>query len=945
LTRVSRIFEASRETRTETHDDMATMAFPEMDPKENDLANTEAAQAAGYSAENITVLEGLSAVRKRPAMYIGSTGEQGLHHLVYEVVDNSVDEALAGHASRIDVTIHVDNSITVIDDGRGIPVDNKIINGVTMPAVQVVLTILHAGGKFDASNYKVSGGLHGVGVSCVNALSEEFDVEIWRDGYAWEMDYSKGDPISELRRMGATTRKGTKVHFLPDKTIFSVHEYNFDTLANRLRQLAFLNKGIEITLTDERTTDAKTGDAKTHVFKYVGGIAEFIKLLNKGKQVLHEKPIYMESERDDIAMEIALQWNDAYSITEFSFANNINTVDGGTHLSGFRTSLTRTINAAGKSMGLFKEAEALSGDDVREGMVAVVSVKLSQPQFEGQTKGKLNSDIAGTVQAFVNERLGAFLEQNPQIAKKIINKAIDAQRAREAARKARDLTRRKGAMDGGGLPGKLADCSERKPELCELYLVEGESAGGTAKQGRDRKFQAILPLKGKILNVEKARYDKMLGHEEIRAMITALGAGIGKDDFDPSKLRYGKLILMTDADVDGSHIRTLLLTFFFRHMTELIKRGNVYIAQPPLFRIKKGKFEQYIKDEREYVDVMIKRASDGMVLAYGPSSESRPAAQLTGDALTRYMGQLNDYLQFFTKVSKRLRNDDVTLEFIKIFAHEGAAPAKREDFMSAGTDGLTPAEPPPKLIVMHDKLEGMRREHQFRAVSAPALDTEHGTWSVSFTDAQGAERRIDWALSNAAESRQLLGKYAQLAFDETLGNRLEAPFLISYASPVKGEVAAAPESTSAQAEIAADEAEALPSQAEMDEADEMEQEEGVNETIASAPGTVEEAKPGKRVSRASQDPVEKATPREVFDYVIEQGRKEYQVQRYKGLGEMTAPQLWETTMDPARRTLMQVKLEDIAATEEIFTTLMGEDVEARRKFIEENALDVKNLDI
>jgi DNA gyrase subunit B len=637
------------------------------------------------------------------------------------------------------------------------------------------------------------------------------------------------------------------------------------------------------------------------LFKYAGGIAEFIKHINKGKQVLHEKPIYMEAERDNVAMEIALQYNDAYSETVFTFANNINTVDGGTHLSGFKTALTRTINAAGKSLGLFKEAEALSGDDVREGLVVVISVKLSQPQFEGQTKGKLNSDIAGTVQAFVNERLGGFLEQNPQIAKKIINKAIDAQRAREAARKARDLTRRKGVLDGGGLPGKLADCSERQPDRCELYLVEGESAGGTAKQGRDRKFQAILPLKGKILNVEKARYDKMLGHEEIRAMITALGCGIGKDDFDPAKLRYGKLILMTDADVDGSHIRTLLLTFFFRHMTELIKRGHVYIAQPPLFRIKKGKFEQYIKDERQYVDVMIKRASDGMVLTYGEGG-----AQISGEALTKYMAQLNDYLNFFEKAGKRLRNEQVTKDFIELFAHEGASPAKKEDFLT-----------PDKLFEMRGKLEAIRREYQFRAVGEPVFDEEHQTYSISFTDAQGAERKIDWALANAAESRQLLGKYAQIK------DQLQAPFLISYSVKTPAEV----------------------SQAAMDEADEVAQEEGVNETIAAAPGTVAEVKPTKRNSRASLDPVEKKTPREVFDYVIEQGRKEYQVQRYKGLGEMTAPQLWETTMDPERRTLMQVKLEDIAATEEIFTTLMGEDVESRRKFIEENALDVKNLDI
>jgi DNA gyrase subunit B len=868
-------------------------------------------KSGGYSAENITVLEGLAAVRLRPAMYIGSTGEQGLHHLVYEVVDNSVDEALGGHATRIDVIIHVDNSITVIDDGRGIPVDDKVINGEKMPAVQVVLTMLHAGGKFDASNYKVSGGLHGVGVSCVNALSEEFDVEIWRDGFTWEQDYSKGAPISKLRKMGASTRRGTKVHFLPDKSIFTVTEFNYDTLANRLRQLAFLNKGIEITLTDERASDAKTGEARKQVFKYVGGIAEFIKLLNKGKQVLHEKPIYMEAERDGVAMEIALQYNDAYTETVFTFANNINTIDGGTHLSGFKTALTRTINASGKALGLFKDdKEGLSGDDVREGLVVVISVKLSQPQFEGQTKGKLNSDIAGIVQAFVNERLGAFLDGNPQIARKIINKAIEAARAREAARKARDLTRRKGALDGGGLPGKLADCSERQPDRCELYLVEGESAGGTAKQGRDRKFQAILPLKGKILNVEKARYDKMLGHEEIRAMITALGCGIGKDDFDPAKLRYGKLILMTDADVDGSHIRTLLLTFFFRHMTELIKRGHVYIAQPPLFRIKKGKFEQYIKDERQYVDVMIKRASDGMILTYGPDR-----AQLTGADLTEYMTRLNDYLNLFDKVGKRLRNEQATLDFIDLFAHPGASPAKKEDFQT-----------PDKLFEMRNRLEAMRREHQFRAIGEPVLDEEHQTYSLSFTDSQGAERRIDWALANSAESRQLLAKYAQLAYAKD-GNQLQTPFLISYATQ-----------TPAQAAQAV-------SQAELDEADEIAQEEGVNETIAAAPGTAAEAKPAKRNSRASQDPVEKKTPREVFDYVIEQGRKEYQVQRYKGLGEMTAPQLWETTMDPERRTLMQVKLEDIAATEEIFTTLMGEDVESRRKFIEENALDVKNLDI
>jgi DNA gyrase subunit B len=868
-------------------------------------ATSAPAESGSYSAENITILEGLAAVRLRPAMYIGSTGEMGLHHLVYEVVDNSVDEALAGYASRIDVTIHVDNSITVVDDGRGIPVDNKTLpTGETMPAVQVVLTMLHAGGKFDASNYKVSGGLHGVGVSCVNALSEAFEVEIWRDGFAWEMDYSKGDPISELRKMGPSKRRGTKIHFLPDKSIFTVTEYNFDTLANRLRQLAFLNKGIEITLTDERQADAK-GEPKSQIYKYTGGIAEFIKLLNKGKQVLHDKPIYMETEQGNIVMEIALQYNDAYSETVFSFANNINTVDGGTHLSGFRTALTRTINVAGQQLGLFKDVkENLSGDDVREGLVAVVSVKLPQPQFEGQTKGKLNSDIAGVVQAFVNERLGAFLEQNPSIAKKIINKAIDAARAREAARKARDLTRRKGALDGGGLPGKLADCSERKPELCELYLVEGESAGGTAKQGRDRKFQAILPLKGKILNVEKARYDKMLGHEEIRAMITALGCGIGKDDFDVAKLRYGKLILMTDADVDGSHIRTLLLTFFFRHMQDLILRGHVFIAQPPLYRIKKGKFEQYIKDEREYVQVMVKRASDGMIIRYGEGG-----SKLEGKELTKYMASLNDYLGFFDKVSKRLRNEEVVRIFAEIFANEGKDSIRRADF-----------ETDAKLKEMHARLKAIERTYQFKSVSAVEFDEEHRTYSVTYVDAQGAPRHIDWTLAAAPESRQLLAKHAQLR------EQLVGPFLVEYAGKA---AAAATKTVEEQAEQ------------ELEETEEVELEGALDAGVA----PVETAKPVKRSAKVSQDPVEKKTPREVFEYVIEQGRKEYSVQRYKGLGEMTAPQLWETTMDPARRTLVQVKLEDIAATEEIFTTLMGEDVESRRKFIEDNALDVKNLDI
>ncbi|MCU1301369.1 MAG: gyrase subunit [Candidatus Sulfotelmatobacter sp.] len=851
-----------------------------------------------YTADSIKVLGGMEAVRKRPAMYIGSTGDLGLHHLVYEVVDNSVDEALAGFATKIEVTIHIDNSITVTDDGRGIPVDDMDIDGEKVSAAQVVMTTLHAGGKFDSSTYKVSGGLHGVGVSCVNALSEELELEIWRDGATWEQTYSKGDPTSKMKKVGAAKRRGTKVHFLPDRSIFTATEYNYDTLAQRLRELAFLNKGLSITLTDERTTDAKTGEAKHSEFKYNGGIAEFIKHLNRGKQVLHDKPIYMEAERSGVAMEIGLQYNDGYSESVFSFANNINTVDGGTHLSGFRMALTRTINYAGQQMGLFKDVkENLTGDDVREGLVAVISVKLSQPQFEGQTKGKLNSDIAGVVQAFINERLGAFFEQNATVARKIINKAVDAARAREAARKARDLTRRKGALDSGGLPGKLADCSERDPNRCELFLVEGESAGGTAKQGRDRRFQAILPLKGKILNVEKARYDKMLAHEEIRAMITALGTGIAKDDFDPTKVRYGKIILMTDADVDGSHIRTLLLTFFFRHMQELIKRGNVFIAQPPLYSIKKGKSMQYIKDDDAFDKVMLKRAADGLIVRYGEG-----AAKLEGANLTRFMSVLKEYLNFFDKVNKRLRDESVTELLPKMDF------SKHADFEG---DKKTPSK---KIEKLEKELKRLQKDRKFKSVES-VFDEEHNLWEVKVVNSQGSEHVINWELASSPEYRQLLSKFKQIE------PYLEPPFVVEA-------ITKAGAASSNGDEVAEDES----ADGEAAESDGK-----------SAKKTAKVATASK--SRAVIEPVEKATARELFEYVKKEGSRGYDVQRYKGLGEMTAPQLWETTMDPERRTLLSVKLEDIAECETIFTTLMGEDVEARRKFIEENALDVKNLDI
>jgi len=871
-----------------------------------------------YTADSIKVLGGMEAVRKRPAMYIGSTGDMGLHHLVYEVVDNSVDEALAGFADKIEVTIHIDNSVTVVDNGRGIPVDNMDIDGEKVPAAQVVMTKLHAGGKFDSSSYKVSGGLHGVGVSCVNALSEELELEIWRDGFTWEQTYSKGEPTSKLKKAGAAKVKtGTKVHFLPDRSIFTATEYNFDTLAQRLRELAFLNKGLVITLTDERTTDAKTGEPKQATFKYNGGIAEFIKHLNRGKQVLHDKPIYFEfpdadkgevdvqgleeaakmagSNVKDIKIEIGLQYNDAYSESVFSFANNINTVDGGTHLSGFRTALTRTINYAGQQMGLFKDVkENLTGDDVREGLVAVISVKLPQPQFEGQTKGKLNSDISGLVQKVVNDKLGAFFEQNTTVARKIINKAIDAARAREAARKARDLTRRKGALDGGGLPGKLADCSERQPDRCELFLVEGESAGGTAKQGRDRRFQAILPLKGKILNVEKARYDKMLAHEEIRAMITALGTGIAKDDFDATKLRYGKIILMTDADVDGSHIRTLLLTFFFRHMQELIKRGNVFIAQPPLFGVKKGRSHQYIKNEDEYDKVMLKRAADGVVVRYGEG-----AAKLDGANLSRFMSVLKEYLGFFDKVNKRVRDERITELLPRLDL------SKRADFEG---DKKTP---PKKIEKLEKELKKLQKDLGLKSLEM-RFDEEHNLWEVVFVNSQGAEHVVNWELASSAEYRQMTSKFKQVEA------YMEPPFVVEIA----------PRGAAAASEDGDESAEA---ESEGDEKGEKAEKKA--------------AKPQAKGKAKEPEIVELQSARDLFEFVKKEGSRGYDVQRYKGLGEMTAEQLWETTMDPERRTLLSVKLEDIAETETIFTTLMGEDVEARRKFIEENALDVKNLDI
>src|SRR3984957_9291879 len=696
-----------------------------------------------YDSTSIKVLEGLEAVRLRPAMYIGSTGEMGLHHLVYEVVDNSVDEALAGYATEVNVIIHDDNSVTVIDNGRGIPVDIHEEEGVS--AAQGVMTKLHAGGKFDSNSYKVSGGLHGVGVSCVNALSERLELEIWRPegnsgtSYTWVQEYACGAPKGPLTKMGKAGRKtGTRVTFKPDQTIMTELVFNYDTLANRLRQLAFLNKGLKITLVDERVEPEKSNE-----FLFSGGIAEFIKHLNRGKQALHEKPIHFEMERElpngngTMTMEVALQYNDGYSETVQSFANNINTVDGGTHLKGFYSALTRTVNAFGQAAGLFKDVkENLTGDDVREGLTAVISVKIPQPQFEGQTKGKLNSDISGLMTQFVNEKLGEYFDKNSPVGRKIVTKAIEASRAREAARKARDLTRRKGALESGGMPHKLADCQERDPERCELFLVEGESAGGTAKQGRDRRFQAILPLKGKILNVEKARYDKMLGHEEIRAMITAIGAGIGKDDFDPARLRYGKIIIMTDADVDGSHIRTLLLTFFFRHMQELIKRGHMFIAQPPLYRIKKGKSEKYIKDDKEFTREILRRATENLKV------ELNDKSVLEGAELRNFLMQLDEFQITWRRLERRLRDSRV----VEILARPDLAIDTKADFTEEKN-----------LKPVYDALKAVKIEAELKR------EEEHSAWMVTFKDPTNAERAINIELASEPEYKRLRAKARQTA--------------------------------------------------------------------------------------------------------------------------------------------------------------------------------------
>jgi len=846
-------------------------------PDLEDAKSVSAAQE--YTADKIQKLEGVEAVRKRPAMYIGDTGERGLHHLVYEVVDNSIDEALAGFCKHIDVVIHVDNSITVIDDGRGIPVDMHKTE--KKPAVEVVLTILHAGGKFDKKSYTVSGGLHGVGVTCVNALSEWLDVEVKRDNKVHHMRFKRGKTASKLEVIGKAKGTGTKITFKADNEIFPVIEYKYDILANRLRELAFLNRGIEISLSDERT-------AKKELFKFNGGIEEFIKHINRAKEPLHPKVIYVEKEKDGITAEVALQYNEGYNESLYSYANNINTIEGGTHLSGFRSALTKAINQYAKSNNLVKEKDpSLGGDDLREGLTAVISVKVPNPQFEGQTKTKLgNGEVEGIVNSIVYEGLMTFLEQNPPVAKRILDKALTAARAREAARKAREAVR-KGALTGGGLPGKLADCSERNPELCELYIVEGDSAGGSAKQGRNRAFQAVLPIRGKLLNVEKARLDQVLNNNEIRNMITAIGTGFGTGDgeggFAIEKLRYHRIVIMTDADVDGSHIRTLLLTFFYRKMPELVERNHVYIAQPPLYKVKRKKREEYIENDDQMSKILVELGTEDVHLY-----RMRDKKEFSGPQLISVLESLRELEKLVDTIERR--------------------GIKCEDYLAARNEktGELPA------YAMRIKENGqIRFEFACNDKDWSKLCEKHDV---------NLDEEIPAEIKNGDKDKGPEVKPLELNESNSIQTAIEILekkgfSLDHYATQEEPlfelvEGGASPEA--GEAEAAAD------------------------------PKAKGEKKP-KAKAEEKRIPIHSIPA--ILEQIKEIGKRGLVIQRYKGLGEMNPEQLWETTMDPERRKMLKVVIEDAAKADEMFTILMGDEVAPRRQFIEDNALNVRNLDV
>jgi DNA gyrase subunit B len=786
-----------------------------------------------YTADDIKVLKGLDAVRKRPAMYIGSTGIEGLHHLVYEVVDNSVDESLAGYCKNVDVIIHLDGSCTVIDDGRGIPTEIHAEEGRS--ATEVVLTELHAGGKFESKAYRISGGLHGVGVSVVNALSEWLDIEIKQNGTVYQQHYERGTPTAPLAVVGKTKSRGTKITFKPDSEVFEILEFSWDILVQRLRELAFLNRGLKISLLDERTE-------KNQEFHYSGGIVSFVEHLNKNKTPVHPKPVYISGEKGDVIVEIALQYNDGYSETIYTYANNINTREGGTHLIGFKSALTRTVNSYATSSGLLKDSkESLSGDDIREGLTTVINVKLMNPQFEGQTKMKLgNSEIKGIVESIVNDTLGTYFEENPSVARKIVEKALQAARAREAARKARELTRRKGALEDSGLPGKLADCSEKDPAMSELFIVEGDSAGGSAKQGRDRRSQAILPLRGKILNVEKARFDKMLGSEEIKILITALGTSIGPDDFDIAKIRYHKVILMTDADVDGAHIRTLLLTFFYRQMPQVIEKGYLYIAQPPLFKVKKGRTEKYIQNESEMLNMLFELAADETELQI----KGQP---VKGKALISHLKRLYKFERLMEWFERRRKAPDILLFILQSGMNKDTLKDRNK---------------------VEETLNALKEKDQRVAIGEIQLDEEHQTFGVELRR-QNYKISLDTNFITSPEFRELENFFSII---KDLGT-------VPYKVQTK---------------------------------------DGVKETVKS---------------------------KELLEFILATAKKGLSIQRYKGLGEMNPQQLWETTMEPDKRTLLQVTVQDSVAADDIFTVLMGDQVEPRKEFITTHALEARNIDI
>ena len=819
------------------------------DRKEPGKKKAETAEGQ-YTAEKIKVMEGLDAVRKRPAMYIGNTSVEGLHHLVYEVVDNSIDEAMGGHADKIFVTIRADNSVVVEDNGRGIPVDRH--KKMKKSAAEVVMTTLHAGGKFEGSAYKVSGGLHGVGVSVVNALSEALEMEIWRDGKVYQQSYQRGKPTNGLEMVGKTRKRGTKITFLPDTEIFETTVFSFETLTQRLRELSFLNAGILIRIEDERAD-------KRHDFQYKGGIVQFVQHLNRNRTPIHKKPVHMYGEKGDVIVDIAFQYNDGYKENLFSYANNINTHEGGSHMVGFKAALTRTVNHYASSNNLLKNVKSsLSGDDVREGLAAVISVKLPDPQFEGQTKTKLgNSEIKGLVETMFNEKLGNFLEENPSVARKIILKASEAARAREAARKARELTRRKGALEVGDLPGKLADCQAKDPAHAELFLVEGDSAGGSAKQGRDRRTQAILPLRGKILNVEKARFDKVLSNAEIRTIITALGSGVGTD-VDLEKLRYHKIIIMTDADVDGSHIRTLLLTFFYRQMQSLVERGFLYIAQPPLYRIKKGKSEQYLQGEKDLAAHMLEAGVRGLTLSTPTLKES-----YDNNRLVTFIGHANRFVELMDHLERRRIDPRVVValvvqRFDRKLLKDGEELARKIEKVEAYLKDVYP------------EIEPMR--------VALSEDTEH---SCSVADIDTSRAGSRWSTRVGPE---LL---ARPSYQEMLRLTKSLKILGS-------------------------------------------------EMTLTGNGNADEP---------ARDLLATRKVGELVAFVLERGRKGVNIQRYKGLGEMNPEQLWKTTMDPEKRSLLRVSIEDVVGADDVFNVLMGDVVEPRREFIEKNALNVKNLDV